>query len=78
MLNLAIFLGAMIVPLAVWGLILRSMAKAAATDRPPRAWGFEAAEVERLSPEEKREEERAQTRYVNALYEDDFNHHRAA
>ena len=68
----------MIVPLAVWGLILRSMAKAAAIDRPLRVWGFEAAEVERLTPEEIREEERAQTRYVNALYEDDFNHHRAA
>ena len=78
MLNLAIFLGALIVPLAVWGLILRSMAKAAAIDRPLRAWNFEAAEVERLTPDEIREEERAQIRYVNALYEDDFNHHRAA
>ncbi len=78
MLNLAIFLGVMIVPLAVWGLIFRSMAKAAAIDRPLRAWSFEAAGAERLTPEEIREEERAQTRYVNSLYEEDFNYHRAA
>ncbi len=78
MLNLAIFLGALIVPLAVWGLILRSMAKTAAIDRPFRGFRIEDAEVERLSPEEILEEERAQTRYVNALYEENFNHHRAA
>ncbi len=78
MLNLAIFLGALIVPLAVWGLILRSMAKTAVADRPLRGGSFEAAEFGRLSPEEMREEERAQIRYVNALYEENFNYHRAA
>lgn len=78
MLNLGFLLGALIAPLAVWGLILRAMAASAEVHRPFSGFRAGDAEIERLSPEEMREEQRAQSRYVNARYEENFNYHRAA
>ena len=86
MVAFGMLLAAVLAPLVVWALILASMAKTA--HGPMKGflpgWKFAEAEIDRvspLSPEqqlEQMEEEHAQTRLVNALYEEEFNYHRAA
>ena len=76
-------LAAIIAPLAVWGLIIFSMARASGSAGPlPFARSKyspnEISPARALSPEEEAEELHAQARLVNALYEDDYNYHRAA
>jgi hypothetical protein len=78
---------ALLIPLAVWGATLRMNAKGAGASgaNRPNFWGRALGRgIRTESPifeetaEDTAEEERAQARLANSLYEDDFNYHRAA
>lgn len=76
-------LAAILAPVAVWGLIIILMARASGVARPLSLVGSKYSPKEiltasALSPEEEAEELHARARLVNALYEDDYNYHRAA
>ncbi len=76
-------LASVLAPLAVWGLIIISMARASGVARPQTVAKLKCSPndiltARALSPEEEAEELHAQARLVNALYEEDYNYHRAA
>jgi hypothetical protein len=86
MMDYGLLLAALLAPPVVWALILTSMARTVNGSMKSGlpGWKFAEAEIDRvspLSPEQqldRLEEEHAQSRLVNARYEEEFNYHRAA
>ncbi len=71
MLAYGVFLAAMVSTLAVWGALIWSMTTSVYPD------GYSGGETS-LTRSQDEEEERAERRRVNAIYEEEWNHHRAA